>query len=91
MNIIYVVLYKFMVKRKKSIEVVEDLADEIKTEEIDVDPQKEIERKRKELIKLAEDGQFEKNVNTIKKASNKIIEKYYKEYERKRMQKQMNF
>ena len=91
MNIIYVVLYKFMVKRKKSIEVVEDLADEIKTEEIDVDPQKEIERKRKELIKLAEDGQFEKNVNTIKKASNKIIEKYYKEYERKRMQKRMNF
>ena len=43
------VLYKSMVKRKKNLEeVVEDLAEEIKTAEIDVDPQKEIKRKREE-------------------------------------------
>ena len=78
MNTVYVVLYKSMVKRKKSIEEnFKDLADEIKTAETDVDPQKEIERKREELIKLAEDGQFEKNINPIKKARNAVVEKYY--------------
>ena len=55
------------------------------------DPQDDIERKREELIKLAEDGQFKKKVNKIKKASKAIIEKYYKEYERKRMQKANEF
>ena len=66
MNIEYVVLYKFMVKRKKSIEEnLKELEDEIKTA---VDPQEEIERKMEELIKLAEDGQFDKKVNTIKKS-----------------------
>ena len=56
-------------------------------------PQKyvDIRRKREELIKLAEDGQFVKSVETIKKASNKIIERYYNEYERKRMQKVNEF
>ena len=75
-----------MGKCKKSIEEsLKELEDEIKTAEIDVDSgagsiadlQKEIERKREELIKLVEDGQFEKKVNTIKKASNGVIEKYY--------------
>ena len=84
------VLYKSMPKRKKNLEEVVELEDEIKTIEIEADreadPQDQIEKKRKELIKLAEDGQFDKNVKTIKKASNKIIEKYYKECERKRMQ-----
>ena len=47
--------------------------------------------KEKGRIKLAEDGQFDNNVKTIKKASNKIIEKYYNEYERKRMQKANEF
>ena len=63
----------------------------MKTTEIDVDNaadlQDEIERKREELMKLAEDGQIDRNVKAIKKASNKVIERYYKEYERKRMQK----
>ena len=90
------VLYKSMPKRKKNLEeVVEELEDEIKTAEIDADreadPQDEIEKKREELIKLAEDGQFDKSVKTIKKASNKVIEKYYNEYERKRMQKANGF
>ena len=90
------VLYKSMPKRKKNLEeVVEELEDEIKTAEIDADreadPQDEIEKKREELIKLAEDGQFDKSVKTIKKASNKVIEKYYNEYERKRMQKANEF
>ena len=55
MNIKYVVLYKPMVKHKKNLEeVVEDLAEEIKTAEIDADsvadPQKKI-RKEKGRIK----------------------------------------
>ena len=106
MNIEYVLLYKSMVKRKqvhtqreKSLEEnLKQLEDEIKSIKIDADsgaasgadPQKEIERKREELIKLAEDRQFEKNVNPIKKVSNAVIEKYYRGYERKRMQKRTN-
>ena len=71
-----------MGKHKKLIEEnLKELEDEIKTAEIDVDtavdPQKEIKRKREELIKLAEDGQFEKNINPIKKARNAVVEKYY--------------
>ena len=101
MNIEYVVLYKSMVKHtkkhEKSLEEnIKELEDEIKTAEIDVDigadPQDEIERKREELIKLAEDGQFEKNVNTIKKRSNKIIEKnIIKNMKGKECKKRMNF
>ena len=76
-------------------ESIEECVKEIKTAEIDVDiepyPQDEIERKREELIKLAEDGQFDRNVKTTKKASNKVREKYSKEYERKRMQKANEF
>ena len=72
-------------------ESIEECLKEMKTTEIDVDNaadlQDEIERKREELMKLAEDGQIDRNVKAIKKASNKVIERYYKEYERKRMQK----
>ena len=87
-------------KRKDSFEEsIEECVKEIKTtvEEVDntagsrADPQEEIERKREELIKLSENGQIETNVKTIKKASNKIIERYYNEYERKRMQKANEF
>ena len=62
-------------------------------EEVDnaADPQDEIERKREELIKFAKDGQINRNVKTIKKASNKVIERYYNKYERKRMQKANEF
>ena len=60
-------------------------------EEIDVDPEDEIKRKREELIKLSEDGQFDRDVKAIKKASNKTIERYYNEYERKKMQKANEF
>ena len=38
-----------------------------------------------------QDGQIDRNVKAIKKASNKIIERYYNEYERKRMQKANEF
>ena len=71
-------------------ENIKELEDEIDVDSVS-DQQDEIERKREELIKLAEDGQFDKSVKIIKKASNKIIEKYYNEYERKRMQKANEF
>ena len=63
-------------KRKDSFEEsIEECVEEIKTsaEEVDnaagsaADQQDEIERKREELIKLAEDGQIDRNVKTIKK------------------------
>ena len=38
-------------------------------------------------MKLAEDGDLDKSVAYIKKASQKVINKLYTEYERKRMQK----
>ena len=50
----------------------------------EADPQDEIEMKRNELIKLAEDEQFHRDVKAIKKASNKTIEKYYKEIWKKK-------
>ena len=61
-------------------------------EEVDsaADPQDEIGRKREELIKLAENGQIDRNVKATKKASNKVIERY-NEYEGKRTQKANEF
>ena len=61
----YTVMYKSMVKHEKSIE--ENLKE--LEEEIDVDPEDEIKRKREELIKLSEDRQFDRDVKAIKKAS----------------------
>ena len=43
------------------------------------------------LIKLAEDGQIDQSVKYIKKASSKVINKSYKEYEEKRMQRANEF
>ena len=42
-------------------------------------------------MKLAEDGDLDKSVAYIKKASQKVIDKLYTEYERKRMQKANEF
>ena len=55
-----------------------------------VEPEKDnsnLEKKRDELLKLAEDGDLDKSVTYIKKASQKVINKLYTEYERKQMQK----
>ena len=49
------------------------------------------EIRRDELLKLAEDGDLDKSVAYIKKASHKVINKLYTEYERKRMQKANEF
>ena len=49
------------------------------------------EKKRDELLKLAEHGDLDKSVAYIKKASQKVINKLYTEYERKRMQKANEF
>ena len=47
--------------------------------------------KRDQLLKLAEDGDLDKSVAYIKKASQKIIDKLYTEYEKKRLQKTNEF
>ena len=47
----------------------------------------EVDKKRGTILKLAEDGEIDKSVSYIKKASQKIIDKLYTEHERKRMQK----
>ena len=47
--------------------------------------------KRDQLLKLAEDGDLDKSVAYIKKASQKIIDKLYSEYERRRTQKANEF
>ena len=51
------------------------------------DDSSEYEKKRDELLKLAEDGDLDKSVAYIKKASHKVINKLYTEYERKRILK----
>ena len=59
-----------------------------------VEPQNDnndLEKKRDELLKLAEDGDLDKSVDYIKKASHKVINKLYTEYERKIMQKVNEF
>ena len=50
-----------------------------------------VEKKRDVLLKLAEDGDLDKSVAHIKKASQKVINKLYTEYECKRMQKANEF
>ena len=49
------------------------------------------EKKRNILLKLAEDSDLDKSVAYIKKASHKVIDKLYTNYERKRMQKANEF
>ena len=86
-----------MPKRKKEkLETIDELIEEVQAAEgnitkelepqLDVEPsQRDINKKRDELLKLAQDGELDKSVAYIKKASTKIIEKLYIEYERKRM------
>ena len=45
------------------------------------------EKKRDILLKLAEDGDLDKSAAYFKKASHKVVNKLYTNYERKRMQK----
>ena len=67
----------------------EELNKEDKEEAIkDVEEYKE---KRGTLIRLAEDRDLDKSVVYIKKASKKVIDKLYTEYERKRMRKANEF
>ena len=47
----------------------------------------DVKKKRAELIKLSEDGEIEQSVKNIKKASEKIINKIYAEYEAKQTEK----
>ena len=59
-----------------------------------VEPQNDntdFEKKRDALLKLSEDGDLDKSVAYIKKASHKVINKLYIEYERKRMQRANEF
>ena len=71
----------------------ENGSEELRNIEIDNDHKKEgeentnVDLQRSELIKLAEDGQLDQSVKYSKKASSKVINKLYKEFEDKRMQK----
>ena len=59
-----------------------------------IEPQNDntdLENKRDELLKLVEDGDLDKSVAYIKKVSNKVLNKLYTEYERKRMPKANEF
>ena len=73
------------------------LIDNVKPEKVKpekAEPKEEnndLEKKRDELLKLAEDGDLDKSVAYIKKASQKVINKLYNEYERKRMPKANEF
>ena len=51
----------------------------------------EVERKRGELVVLAEDGDLDKSVAFIENANKKIVERLYDEYERKRESKANEF
>ena len=92
--------------KSNNIETMDDLVEEIQTAEAVVkDEMKSIKeeqktepnnnedsnKRRNELLKLAEDEHIDKSVAYIKKASQKVIDKLYFEYERKRMRKANGF
>ena len=61
---------------------------EIPTNENDTNcKEKDIIKKREELLRLSEDGEISQSVAALKKASNKVIEKIYAEYEMKQAEK----
>ena len=89
-------------------ETIDELLEEMETAETIVEeeiknsssekPEKEepepdnTEKKRDEILKLAENGDLDKSVAYIKKASSqKVINKLYIEYERKRMENANDF
>ena len=87
-----------MPKRKNvKPETIDDLIDELETADGEVkkatnnSKHEDNNKKRDELLKLAEDGELDKSVAYIKKASQKVIDKLYTEYERQRMQKANEF
>ena len=59
--------------------------------ELQTDTEYTEEKKRNILLRLAEDGDLDKFVAYIKKASHKVINKLYTNYEHKRMQKVNEF
>ena len=67
--------------------IIEELNDAVNDEK----PQEEQQINDSKRDQLAEDGELDKSVAYIKKASKKIIDKLYSEYERKRAQKANEF
>ena len=55
------------------------------------DAAEELEKKGAELIRLSEDEEIEQSVKTIRKASEKTINKIYAEYEAKQAEKANSF
>ena len=49
--------------------------------------ERDVARKREELLQLSEDGEIKQSVASLKKASNKVILKIYAEYERQQAEK----
>ena len=49
--------------------------------------EKDVAKKREELLRLSEDGEISQSVASLKKASGKIVLKIYAEYERQQAEK----
>ena len=78
-------------KREKTLEDIIEEVGEVEVEALRPEPKTDLDRKRDKLLKHAEDGDLDKSVAYVKKASAKIIEKLYVEYDRKIMQKANEF
>ena len=95
MNKTYAIIY--VMRKNVKPETIDDLINELETADEEVkkatedSKHEDNNKKRDELLKLAEDGDLDKSVAYIKKASQKVIDKLYTEYERKRMQKANEF
>ena len=56
-------------------------------ENLSSEREKEIAKKRQELLRLSEDGEISQSVAHLKKAKGKVILKIYTEYERQQVEK----
>ena len=72
-------------------EQLKNVANQRSDEKISTGTKDDTDKKWYELIQLAEDGELDQSVKYIMKASVKIVNKTYSEYEEIRMQKAIEF
>ena len=82
---------ELLVELESANDIVQEEVKEAVKEELPKTPPDNSDNKRDQLLKLAEDGDIDKSIVYIKKASKKMIDKLYLEYERKRIQKANEF
>ena len=75
----------------KKPKTIDDLVDELNVAGEEVEDAANDVNKRDELLKLSESGELDKSVSYIKKASQKVIDRLYEDYERRRMQRANEF